>query len=125
MADHTPTPWRLKTTGNLGCAIEADCGGRYDDSLDDGFRVVATYQECCASNLYAVQEANRNANGAFIVKAVNSHDALVAALIKAKTCLLDGCLPWVRHNGPREGTTHGRIDETVAAIDSALQEAGR
>ena len=81
MADHTPPPWRLRTTGNMGNLIEADSGKRVDH-LDDGFRTVGSYQECCASDKYADQERNRDANGAFIVKAVNNHDALVDKLGK-------------------------------------------
>jgi hypothetical protein len=72
---HTPTPWRLCTTGNLGSAIEAPSGKKYSD-LDDGFRIVASYQECCASDLYDELEANRLANGAFIVEAVNSFEVM-------------------------------------------------
>lgn len=81
MAEHTPTPWRLRTEGNIGSAIEAPSGKRYSE-LDDGYRIVCNYQECCASDLYAVLEANRKANGEFIVKAVNNHEALVKALKK-------------------------------------------
>lgn len=79
MTEHTPTPWRLRTEGNLGSAIEAPSGKRYSE-LDDGYRIVCSYQECCASDLHAVLEANRRANGEFIVKAVNNHEALVEAL---------------------------------------------
>ncbi|TXG96563.1 MAG: hypothetical protein E6R08_09160 [Nevskiaceae bacterium] len=76
---HTPTPWRLRTEGNLGSAIEAPSGKRYSE-LDDGYRIVCSYQECCASDQYLVQEENRRANGEFIVRAVNSHHALVDVL---------------------------------------------
>lgn len=79
MTEHTPTPWRLCTTGNLGSAIEAPSGKKYSN-LDDGYRIVASYQECTASELFLEQEANRRANGAFIVKAVNNHEALAEAL---------------------------------------------
>lgn len=75
--EHTPTPWRLRTTGNMGNLIEAD-SGKSLDHLDDGYRIVATYQECCASDKYQVQDANRRANGAFIVEAVNNYAALRA-----------------------------------------------
>lgn len=70
----TPRPWRLRTTGNMGSLIEAH-SGKHMNELDDGYRTVASFQECCASDLYTVQEANRIANGNFIVEAVNSYDA--------------------------------------------------
>lgn len=80
MSKHTPTPWRLKTSGNIGCAIEADSGRRSEMYEDDGFRIVATYQECTGSQNLFEQRANCDANGRFIVKAVNAHDDLVNAL---------------------------------------------
>ncbi len=75
MSAHTPAPWRLRTTGNMGNLIEAYCGKRLDDH-DDGYRTVATYQECCSSNKYLDQRANCDANGAFIIEAVNSYASL-------------------------------------------------
>src|SRR5574343_1619375 len=86
---HTPVPWRLRTRGNIGNTIEADSGKRYD-SLDDGFRVVAMYQECCASDRCLDEQENRDANGAFIVEAVNNYESLRAKLAKA-TAALEAC----------------------------------
>ena len=79
MSEHTPTPWRLRTTGNMGNLIEA-YSGKHQGDFDNGFRTVVSYQECCASDKYLEQEANCAANGAFIVKAVNNHEALVDTL---------------------------------------------
>jgi hypothetical protein len=63
---HTPTPWRVyKTTnGRLLLGIgDADAGGITDAEF----------------GLWR-SEPERSANAAFIVKAVNSHEALVTAL---------------------------------------------
>lgn len=87
MSGHTPTPWRLCTTGNLGSAIEAPSGKSYHEG-DDGYRIVCSYQECTASPLYAVQEENRRANGAFIVEAVNSYAALKARIAELEAELV-------------------------------------
>jgi hypothetical protein len=77
MEKATPRPWRLCTRGNLGSAIEVPSGKSYYDG-DDGYRVIASYQECTDSGLYAVQESNRIANGELILRAVNSYDRLLA-----------------------------------------------
>lgn len=84
---HTPTPWRLCTTGNLGSAIEAPSGKAYYDG-DDGYRIVCSYQECTASEMYVVQEANRRANGALIVEAVNSYATLKARITELEEALV-------------------------------------
>lgn len=118
VADHTPTPWKIGYSDGSGIGANDDDGFTITDASDHS--VVMS-----GDSFGLVYGIKKRPDAALIVKAVNSHDTLVAALIKAKTCLLDGCLPWVRHNGPREGTTHGQIDETVAAIDAALQEAAR
>jgi hypothetical protein len=124
VAGHTPTPWQVDPRSFAISGTDEQGEYMHVADLRGWGRLTGKGHGALGlSDADAVEVLQ--ANAAFIVKAVNNHDALVAALIKAKTCLLDGCLPWVRHNGPREGTTHGRIDETVAAIDAALQEAGR
>jgi hypothetical protein len=64
IAAHTPTPWRIGIAGRV-------LGG-------DGLSVVSF---------------NRKANAAFIVRAVNAHDDLVAALRKARNIILQMGLP--------------------------------
>jgi hypothetical protein len=71
----TPGPWRKKTNGNIGNSIEAQ-SGRQAHADDDGMRIVATYQECTASDQYAAQEENRAANGNLIAAAPELYEAL-------------------------------------------------
>lgn len=66
---HTPTPWRVGYTGR--CIIKEVPG--LSDS-DDGYTVAVL----TAHSLLPNSEAK--ANAAFIVRACNSHDALVKAL---------------------------------------------
>jgi len=64
MADHTPTPWYMTNRYEIGPRIESDdqSDGMHEPVMD-----------------VWVGE-NRAADAAFILNAVNSHDALVAAL---------------------------------------------
>lgn len=68
-ASHTPTPWNLGYTGRC---ILREIPGMCDG--EDGYAVAIT----SAHSLLTPAEAK--ANAAFIVRAVNSHDALVKAL---------------------------------------------
>lgn len=72
MSEHTPTPWYLETTSaGLWIGIEKAAGGKVGDiivSLDVGEEYNPWHNELAA------------ANAAFIVKAVNLHDELVAAV---------------------------------------------
>ena len=68
-ASHTPTPWNLGYTGRC---ILREIPGMCDG--EDGYAVAIT----SAHSLLTPSEAK--ANAAFIVRAVNSHDALVRAL---------------------------------------------
>jgi len=113
MSEHTPTPWRLRTEGNLGSAIEGPSGKRYGE-LDDGYRIVCSYQECCASDLYAVLEANRKANGEFIVKAVNNHERLVNALTQ-----ISQLTEALRQGGPDPADLQGLSDALEIATSVA------
>lgn len=87
LAKATPGPWRVKTTGNFGNAIEA-FSGRTIDNLDDGYRIVATFQSCEPTGKYAAEEANRAANGVAITEAVTLAPALLARLRAAEARLL-------------------------------------
>lgn len=78
---HTPTPWYL-----------AD---------DDDCRICCPEEDVCTADThrdeYSPDEDEAIANAAFIVRAVNSHDALVEALQslldETLNCVDDGTLP--------------------------------
>lgn len=65
---HTPGPWRLTTSRTIGNSIEGQSGRKFHDR-DDGFRTVATFQDCCESRLTDEAEANMMANGLLICAA--------------------------------------------------------
>lgn len=123
MGEHTPTPWRLRVSGNIGNAIEAYSGKHYSE-LDDGYRTLATFQECCSSPSYADQQKNCAANGAFIVEAVNSYDrnrATIDALVGKLTVARNMLESYAEHD-----ERIGHIEDAaftsrvVAEIDAAL-----
>ena len=72
MSEHTPTPWWTDTEGRGDQQHNVICG-----SLDaHGTQVVV--DDLNAG--YLLDPEERHANAAFIVKAVNAHDALVETL---------------------------------------------
>jgi hypothetical protein len=70
MAEHTPTPW---TTD------EESCGTLTRVLSSDGIMLVHAHSYPKYSTKHPDREA-RKANAAFIINAVNSHDAMVDAL---------------------------------------------
>lgn len=69
-ATHTPGPWK---TGGVMTRVEV---------LPDGWNMPMCVADCHTKSA-PNSEAERVANAAFIVRACNSHDALVAALCRA------------------------------------------
>jgi len=68
MAEHTPTPWEC----DWG-TIPPDGPGTYCDVyIDGGETIIARVNDCIKAG---------HANAAFIVNAVNNHEALVKALM--------------------------------------------
>jgi len=68
-ASHTPTPWSLAKSGRLIIREVPDIADGYDH-----------YNVAVLSHHSLVRLEESLANAAFIVRAVNSHDALVKAL---------------------------------------------
>lgn len=87
MSQHTPGPWRLKTTGNYGNTIEARTGDTAEGT--PRFSVVCSYQTALprGNHTVDVEEANAQANGHLIAAAPD----LLAALKVAQLWLdVDG-----------------------------------
>jgi hypothetical protein len=79
MAEHTPTPWRYRPR-------EFDDWG-FIRGPDDVLAAVAKYGACTETSLDQHRHNRTDpaeANAAFVVKAVNNHDALVDALASVR-----------------------------------------
>jgi hypothetical protein len=78
----THSPWRRKTDGNIGCAIEALVVEPNDKHgyRDDGYRIVCTYQGRYDNLSGMGEQQHAEAIADTILTAVNSHAALVVAL---------------------------------------------
>ena len=90
LAKATPGPWRVKTTGNIGCQIEAYRGRKDPTFMDDGMRSVASFQYCGPSDNYYEQQEVCAATGELIVAAVNALPALLDELDTLRTRLAGG-----------------------------------
>lgn len=75
MADHTPTPWRVEEGTDL---IWGACNPDDMSTYGMGYSIVQGKSGSWGDRKPGMDE--REANAAFIVKAVNSHDALVKSL---------------------------------------------
>lgn len=93
---HTPLPWAAR--------------GRYVGTANS----MASVAECIDQNGNWTNEPRALANAALIVRAVNAHDELVAALKNTRSALAD-----VRLNGA--GARLLTLD--IEAIDAALAKA--
>lgn len=116
MTDHTNVPWKSEGPDQFG-----------DYNIVNGEANLAI--AAVVSNLRPAAEVA--ANAAFIVKAVNSHDALVKALENAKAAL-EACSDLFSEirgdwTDPRSECREGQdvIHKASVEIDAALQESGR
>lgn len=96
MSEHTPTPWHLGRNGG----VYADT--QFSRVFADGSGTARV----CLSCDFPDRPGEDDANEAFIVRAVNHHDALVAAL-RAALDYIRGCvdvwedhLDWLRQYEP-------------------------
>jgi len=80
MSEHSPTPWEVvETTEHHGPYIITTWGTTICDLYTMSNPMVASVRN--GGDSFPVHFTDADANAAFIVKAVNSHDALIAALI--------------------------------------------
>jgi hypothetical protein len=76
--NHTPTPWFVRNMSDTTTSKEAFCERYTIEVCSDGLRsVLADIREV---NMCPEHGGTAEANAAYIVKAVNSHAALVSAL---------------------------------------------
>jgi hypothetical protein len=93
-APHTPTPWSVEAVRNEGDYGDGgpDCRSGFDsfsvvdasgrvvaDTLNSDHRICLVQDECDEDGMRAWDEQGQK-NAAFIVRACNAHDDLVAAL---------------------------------------------
>jgi len=71
MSEHTPTPWMVD-----------------DDMIITQVDAIPDDIICERTNEMPIKHSNWEANAAFIVKAVNNHDALVKALKESRAALV-------------------------------------
>lgn len=115
MADHAPTPWTVRDAPGAGWQITAPISGRievidyphpqpretYFWDLTDVQFVLISGERWVQFETKAWKEMQA-ANAAFIVRACNSHDALVAALDEARAMIvkqhtaLGAAYPWMQ-----------------------------
>lgn len=79
MNDHTPTPWQIGIT-------------LYPYVHFYGPSDVAGFSVAIGSCVTSFGKENDEANAAFIVKACNAHDELVAALENVRSIISDGAM---------------------------------
>ncbi len=110
MADHTHLPWEAGETGH---------GSPYAVYSDDATGSIIAM---CQHTYVNRSHEQMIANVAFIVKAVNNHDALVKSLHEATTRLADV----VDDTGYQlDGDFIAPQDKLLTRLRAALQEAGR
>ena len=100
MSKHTKTPWRLGGFASIWSGVQE--------------------QSAISSDLVCVLpelDENREGNAEFIIRAVNSHDALVEALEEARNCLAT----WMEIAEPND--VRGYDEDAIKQIDKALKLA--
>ena len=95
MSEYAKLPWRKKVTGNIGHAIEALVVATNDTHgyHDEGWRIVCSYQGHYKNAAGLNEEAHAEAIGDHILRCVNAHDRLVAALREIDELLPEPSLP--------------------------------
>lgn len=104
-AKRTPTPWTIT----------------FDDDKDHDYTIRGADGEFIANDTCYYPSAPNEADAIFIVKAVNNHDDLLAALRKVRSLLEveyhdDGRVACVAH-------ASGGLREVVTILDAAIAKA--
>jgi hypothetical protein len=89
-SQHTPTPWKLGASWANGRIIGPNDQSVVDLEDDDA----CGDPECCGAPTYRVVLSE--ADAAFIVRACNSHAALVAAINDAEIAIREGLIEKAR-----------------------------
>lgn len=113
MSEHTPTPWAVPVSEGNDTLICEDLGEKLGTIIADVSRPIKNF------TLYRdISWDEAAANAAFIVKAVNNHDALVEALKMARNR--------IAVLGPFAATRHFDANEKVflPKIDAVLDTVG-
>ena len=106
MAEHTPTPWGLNPDDRPGMAWNVEIVEGDNPDMRIAFMANGRHSE---------------ANAAFIVKAVNNHDALVKALQGAMVVLESMPRPTT---GLVSNELQAAFDKRVKAVRDALASVG-
>jgi hypothetical protein len=115
MDEHTPTPWMTQPCGELlpdDVMIVADRG-----KVRNGIQSISTVAR--ALSIRQTKEVTA-ANAAFIVQAVNSHDALVKLLNEVKGCW-GAFEPGLRES--ISNTNYQVVLDKIADVDALLAVA--
>lgn len=104
-AQHTPTPWEI---GNVTYQHNFECWTKTVSAK--GTRPLVGHRVAGRT------EAECNANAAFIVRAVNAHDELVAALRFAKESI-------VQNRTLDEARNDHALNEAMVAVENRISAA--
>jgi hypothetical protein len=114
MTEHTPTPWMTHRAGELlpdDWMIMADMG-----LTPNGIQQVSTVAR--ALSIRQTPETTA-ANAAFIVKACNSHDALVGALRELYAQVKGECPSLLNEDSGGDGRLDLEIQELLASVEGS------
>jgi hypothetical protein len=121
MAEHTPTPWRVEKGTGL---VWGDCT-LFDDGTPDrlGVPVADGQLERPWAQGKGPSYEEMEANAAFIVKSVNSHDALIDAL---RAFVVHATYPVSTEINPRGYAWRGEdaLDHAKSLADVVLDAVG-
>jgi hypothetical protein len=106
MAEHTPTPWAISE-------VKTSCGRCFKIGSDEMLSEAGKPTYVCVYDDYGFGDNAQRANANFIVKAVNSHDALMKALEKVRSYNVDIAAGRINY---RPGDHIAVIDEALAKV---------